>query len=485
MNFFQKQVRRLDNTFGTFLGGRIRTNVRPTETVGHMGTAIFGGFIVENEKESILSDRERYLTFSRILANCPVAAAGVRYFLNLVAGAEWTFIPADHPDGERLAEMAEEIFMDDPQTSWARMVRRAAMYRFYGFSFQEWTARRRDDGVMTFKDIAPRAQITIERWDMNTDGTLRGVVQRNPQNQEETYLPRDKLLYLVDDSLNDSPQGLGLFRHIVEPAKRLERYEQLEGWGFETDLRGIPVGRAPYGELRRQVDAGIIKQEDAERAVAPIEKFVQKHVKTPELGILIDSESFTTTDEAQRPSSQSKFDVSLLEGSQTSLPEMARAIERVNREIARVLGVEAILLGEGDRGSFALAQSKTNQFSLTVNATLNELAEAFAKDLLTVIWQLNGWPEEAMPEMKPEAVEYRDIEQLTQALRDMAQAGAPLILGDPAVNEVRSLLGLSPQDDMIVDLQGVVGGQGANQRQAEGTVNNPEEEMPERGGDDQ
>lgn len=440
-------VRPLENMFQTLLGGG-RNTARPTETVGHMGTAIFGGHVVSNEKDASLADRERYKTFSTILANCSVAAAGVRYFLNLAAAAEWTFEPAEHPEGARYAELIEEMLMKDPATSWARIVRRAAMYRFYGFSLQEWTARRREDGLLTLHDVAPRSQLTIERWDVNTDGTVNGVTQRSPQTSQETYLPRSKLLYMVDDSLSDSPEGLGLFRHIVEPARRLARYEQLEGFGFETDLRGVPVGKAPYAEIRQAIDNGTMTAAQAKAAVAPLEKFVEKHVKNPELGLLLDSEVFTTTDERTAPSAQPKFDLSLLDGGQTALPDMARAIERVNREIARVLGVESIILGDGDAGSHALSKDKTNQFSLTVDSTLAELADAFRDDLVLTLFRLNGWDEAAMPTMTPEAVQYKDVEQVTAALRDMAQAGAMLMPDDPAINDVRALLGVSPIDSL-------------------------------------
>jgi hypothetical protein len=467
-------ARPLENMFQTLLGGSRNANPRPTETLGHMGTAIYGGHVVSNEKDNTLSDQERYRTFSTVLANCSVAAAGVRYFLNLAAKAAWTFDPADHPDGQKYAELVEEMMIDDPVTSWARIVRRAAMYRFYGFSIQEWTARRRDDGLLTLMDVAPRSQATIERWDVLTDGTVQGVTQRNPQDQQETYLPRSKLLYLVDDSLSDSPEGLGLFRHIVGPARRLARYEQLEGFGFETDLRGVPVGRAPYAELRQMVKDGVITEADAKAAVAPLEKFVEKHVKNPELGLLIDSEVFATTDERTSPSSQKKFDLSLLDGSQTSLPDMAKAIERINREIARVLGVESIILGDGDAGSHALSKDKTNQFSLTVDSTLDELADGFREDLMRTLFRLNGWDEDAMPEMKPEAVQYRDIDQITGALRDMAQAGAMLEPDDPAINDVRALLGISPIDDLTRDEDAGLGHNG-------GPPLDPEEdEIPER-----
>ncbi len=466
-------VRPLEENFGGLLGGA-RTAVRPTQVMGAAGTRIYGGFIIETEADGELTDRERYRTFSKILANCSIAAAGIRYFTNLIAKADWNFTPTDHPESVRLSEMAEQMLMEDPATNWKRVVRRACMYRFYGFSFQEWTARRREDGFMTFADIAPRPQITIERWDVNTDGSLNGVVQRNPQNQREIYLPRGKLIYLVDDTLNDSPQGLGLFRHIVQPARRLARYEQLEGFGFETDLRGIPIIYAPYAELRQQLNNNTITVEQFNAAVRPLEEFARKHIKNPELSLILDSDIYVTTDGAQRPSNQQKYRVELLEGGSESREEIAEAIERINREIARIIGVESILLGEGDAGSHALSRDKTNQFSLVVDSTLGEIADSVMSDLLSVLWSLNGWPVEAMPQAQPEAVQYRDIEQIASVLRDMAQAGAVLAPDDPAIDEVRALAGLPPMDDLPNAEDAAL-----SDRTPEDTPDDPEEELPD------
>ena len=200
----------------------------------------------EAEKDPELASRsERYRRYSDILANVSIVAAGTRFFLNLVAKASWSFAASEEDASGEFAERAEAMLTDDPLTPWHRIVRRSAMYRFYGFSIQEWTARRRDDGFLTFADIAPRAQRTIERWDVEDTGRVLGALQRSPQTQEEIYLPREKLLYIVDDTFNDSPEGLGLFRHLAAPARRLKRYEQLEGFGFETDLRGIPSWPSP------------------------------------------------------------------------------------------------------------------------------------------------------------------------------------------------------------------------------------------------
>ena len=438
-----------------------RSGVRSREAYGRPGVAVFGGYVMEPEKDPGLIGTERYRTFSRIMANCAVAGAGVRYFLNLCAKAGWTFQPAEHARGEELAERAEKALTEDPETSWSRIVKRAAMFRFAGFSIQEWVAKRADDGSITIADIAPRAQHTIERWDLDTYGKVLGVGQRSPQDGREYYIPRGKVVYLVDDVLHDSPQGFGLFRHITATARRLARYEQLEGVGYETDLRGVPVGYAPYAELERQVTEEGLEPDKAKAMVAPLEQFVSKHVKgNPELGLTLDSGVYSSVDDAERPSGAKRFGLELLQGDGHGLVEIDKAIERLKREIAMVLGTESLMLGDGDAGSHALSKDKTQQLSLVVDATLKELARAFMKDLLEPLWELNGWPREAMPKLVPETVAFRDVAQIAEALRNVAAAGVDMHVEDEAIAEFFGLLGLTPPDPDLRERDAQLGGDG-------------------------
>lgn len=416
----------------------------PTEAVGVGGTAIYGGHIATTEKDARLTGRQRYETFSNILTNVSIVAAGIRYFLNLVAKAGWRVEPADDsPKAKELADTVKNV-MDNMERPWHRIVRRSAMYRFYGFSVQEWIAKRREDGLMGFEDIEPRPQITIERWDTEPSGKVLGAVQRNPQTMDEHNIPREKLVYLVDDSLSDSPEGLGLLRHCVEPAHRLRRYEQLEGFGFEGDLRGIPIGRGPFTELAKMVKAGTISATQKTALELPLRQFIEQHVKNPQLGMLLDSQPWSTTDEKHSPSGLPQWAIELLDGGTYSLAEVHTAIVRVNTELARILGVEHLLLGaDSAGGAFALSKDKSHNFGLIIDSTLKEIREQYQKDWLGPLWLLNGWPEELKPTLKTEQVAYRDIEQIASVLREMAQAGIVLDREDEAVLEVFDLLGLS------------------------------------------
>ena len=165
-------------------GGSLSQRVPPTRTVGTHGTAIYGGYIQHNEKSPRLTSiYERYRTFSNILANVSIVAAGVRYFVNLIGGATWSFTASKDDTTGEYAERAEQILTKAPDTHWPRVVRRASMYRFYGFSVAEWTAKKHPDGYFTFADIAPRPQNTIEQWNVDRTGKIAGCFAEVAANE--------------------------------------------------------------------------------------------------------------------------------------------------------------------------------------------------------------------------------------------------------------------------------------------------------------
>ena len=433
------------------LGWR-RQRVRPRTTQGAPGYAVYAGYINSGEQNAKLADHERrHQLYRSILVNTSIVGAACRYYLNLVGKAEWSFQPAEG-DGEGMyAERLEEMLTKDPETPWSRIVRAGAMYRYHGFSVQEWTARKREDGVITLADVERRMQHTIERWDVDEDGTIHGIIQQRPQDSQYLYLPRAKCLYLVDDSLSDSPEGIGLLRHLVGPYDRLTRYEQLEGIGFDTDLRGIPKVYAPLDELRRKADEGDDQDGDSNATVDSrlrgLTDFLKKHVRGLQSAVMLDSDIYRSEGDSQNASTTRKWDFDLVTGGQTAMPELAMAIDRLNREMARLMGVEQLMLGETSAGSFALSKDKTNQFYLTVDAAVSAIRDQVVRDIVKPLWMMNGWPDDMMPEIAVEAIRARDVEEISAALRDLAQAGATLELDDPIIDEVREIMGMAVRPD--------------------------------------
>lgn len=417
----------------------------PTKTLGQMGTSVSGGFIVSNERNSTLTGTQKYNQFSDILVNTSIAAASVRYFLNLVGRAGWRFEPSDHEMGQEVADKVQEA-IEGLETPWSRVVRRVSMYRFHGFSVQEWTASRHKDGWLTLSDIQSRPQHTIYRWDLDLTGKVLGLIQLPPNDMREIYIPRGKVVYAVDDSLTDSPEGIGLLRACAEPARRLRRLEQLEGYAFEADLRGIPIARAPLEALDQMVTNGSITQAQRSTMLNSITNFMQTHIRTPNLGLLLDSATYRNRDEASSVSAVQKWSVDLMQSGSTMQADAFRTIERMNREVARIMGTEFLLLGGDGKGSQALSDDKSNAFFLTCDSTVRDVAQVVDKDVVQVLMDLNGWPQEAKPKVKTGDIEFKDVQAITAALKDMALAGAVLPPDDPAIDIIRSELGLPKSD---------------------------------------
>jgi hypothetical protein len=342
-----------------------------------------------------------------------------------------------------------EMIIDDMYDPWSRVMRRQSMYKFNGANLQEKQAKKMTRtgmrGVIGIEAIEQRPMRTIEQWDV-VKSKIYGVVQRDPMTGETIYLERERLFYNVDDLISDTPEGVGLLRHVVEACRTLERYEQLEGYGFETDLRGVPKAFAPIALLQKLVKDKVLTAAEAKAQLAGIKSFIQNHVKSPELGLLVDSTPWTDSGENGTPISLRQWDVELMKTDSSAQQPVHVVIERKNREIARVLGVEYLLLGSGTNGSQALSKDKTQAFSALIQSAVDDIAKQVDNDIVKWIWKKNGWPVDKMPKSKPDAVRLRDVEEVIDTLVKLSQAGAPPIDAG-AVNQVRGMINVVDVED--------------------------------------
>lgn len=418
----------------------------PTKEQGVSGTELIGGYVVTDEADARLTGQNRYRTAADILANVSIVAASTRFFLNLLAKPKWNVESVD--DSQQAKNHAEfvESVINDLDVSWARVVRRSGLFRFHGFGIQEWTAKKRPDGMIGFKSIEPRPQHTIERWDVDDNGNVKGVWQRSPVSGRELFIERDKFVYFVDDTLTDNPEGMGWFRHLVEPAERLKNLLSLEKIGYERDLSGVPVGKAPITAINRAVKNGTLSSSQANSILEGIKNFVQLEIKKKNTGIVLDSQTFEdTTSDGTRTSGVNQWGLELLTSQAGSMEQILKSIQRLNMEMALIIGTENILTGTDGVGSLALSKDKSNNLYLQISSTLGEMTEIFTNDLVKPLWRLNGLPDNMMPKLQAEDVAFKDIEVMAKVLRDMATAGAVLAPDDPAIDDLRTLLGVSPQ----------------------------------------
>lgn len=432
----------LNNLFGA----KPNMSVSPYKEAGVSGTVIYNGMIQDREKNRSLNGIQKFLTYEDILANVTIVSASVRFYTALVANPDWSVEPADDSsEAQYYADLFTEIIHDQDR-SFSSIVRNTSMYKFNGFSVSEMTAKKRDDGIIGLKSIETRPCRTITRWDVDEQGNVVGFIQTKPSTATEIYIPRKKAVYLVDELMTDSPEGFGIFRAIAETANRLRDIQMTEKIGIDRDLRGTPVGRAPIALLNQAMQNGEITKEQFEAATKGLEDLLQTMKKSTDTSILLDSKTYESQSENGRSvSSVAQWDVSLLSGDNAStLSETDKVIRRLNMEIARSMGTESLLVGDGSTGSLALSKDKSRNLMLNVNSTLKDIADQYNKDIIPFLRDLNGWPKELMPKLVPAEISQRDVEEISSFFRDMATSGVPLNRNDKAVEEVFNMVGFTP-----------------------------------------
>lgn len=408
------------------------------------------GGVNNKERNSALRGTRRYQSFRNMAANSHIVRNGVGLYLGLLTRSTWEFVPSEADESGKYAEEARRILLEDPMTSFALIVGYAAMFRFNGYSLQNWWVRRREDGVITLADVERRPLDSIEEILLDRRGKVEGFRQRLFSGGHAD-IPLELSVYLSDMDITDQPEGTGLYRTLYPYWEEAKRYRQLRGYGYETDLRGIPVASFNLQETFDAVKAANPKLTDkevnqiVEKMAGPLAEFAKDHVSNPERGILLDSSVYSTTDEAGRPSTARKQDIKILEGTAKSFSDIEASIQSIQREMALIMGTEQVTLGSDSAGSFALSKVQGEEFGLQVNSSLEMVTDAFTEQLLKPVFELNGWGEEMLPEIKTELPNYFSPVEQASVLSGLN--GLTLHPDDPAIDEVRAAVGLSKQPE--------------------------------------
>lgn len=431
---------------------------RTTTAPGTTGVIATGGYVQTGESQRELVGRQKWLTYANAM-NVAIVATGVRYFGNLLAGTEWHAEPNERggKDAQRGVDIATQGLLRAPlPQAWPFVVRKAAMYRFLGYSLHATGIARRDDGMIVYSDIAHRPQHTIEQW-LRDDETLpfASVVQRSPETNKTYDIKLDECLYCVDNLLSDQPEGVGLLRHVIELVRRLGLFEGLEGSGYFQDIAGLAIARAPLEEIVAGItDVNLAKQkiDDATRAIV---NAVANRVRTPEKQqyLKLDSATYRGSD-ANQITDVKKWGIEVIRGEQENLAQLDKTIQRVGLEIARMLGIEFALVGGGDSaGSYGMHEDKTSMFATNLQTTLTEISHFAGQQLVRRLIALNGLdPDTCTPTLVAEPISTEAIETVTRALANLSLAN--LALNDPARPVLRKRMRLPaelpPEESLLL-----------------------------------
>lgn len=460
MGIFATVGKAISNSFGAL--GASAKEAPVSKPNGGDGVQAYGGFLLSPEARPELTGQLKWITYSNA-TNTAIVATGLRRTLDMLAGTEWHCEPneAGGKDAQRGVDIVTKGLLKAQMAKpWSSVVRKAALYRYYGFSLHEWSASKSAAAKqVVFTDISHRPQYTIDRWDKPSEQMPWQAVSQLTHAGNRWIIPRSRLFYAVDDSLTDSPDGVGLMRHVVELVRRLGVLEGLEGLAYETDLRGMPIGRAPLAKLKAEAanEPGMTEGQ--------IEAFIQRRtqvlraalvgiIKDPSKlqHLLLDSAPYIAADQETFSQIQ-QWGLELLKGESNGVAEVSAAIGRLQLEIARVLGIEFAMVGGNDSaGSHGMHSDKTRFFAQNLQTILSELASFATRDLARVLVGLNGLdPDTATPTLVAEPLSLEAVMETCTSLAELAKAG--LSSDDEAISVIRSRMHLpdppAPSPEMI------------------------------------
>jgi hypothetical protein len=374
--------------------------------------------------------------------NDPIVGAILTAMDLMIRAVPWSVEAENETDKQFL----EDILYNVDSTTWEDFISDVLTFLPYGFSLFEMVAKRRPDGVIALRKLAPRAQWTIDRFDVDDRGDLRGVWQYSAQ--KSTYIPYWKLLHFRTTSINDAPSGRSVLRSAYTAWYMSNQIKNIEAIAIERELNGLPIMRVPADYMAQDADAG-------KQAFMSQLKKIARDVKRNEQGYVILPSDLWADDDGKL-TTKYLVDFSLVASQGTRDIDTGKTILRYQQDMARSAMADFIMLGANDRGSFALSESKADLFLRALEGYLDTIAATLNRKLVPTIWDWNGKDKASMPKIVRGRVAPVKLEELGNFIQKLSLAGAPLFPDDMLEGHLRDIAGLPPIDPNRPEMEPMV-----------------------------
>jgi len=380
------------------------------KTLGFSGLKQFGGIIDEEFHLKLRGDFGQKI-YREMSDNSSTIGAIQYLFEALVRQVDWRVEPSEPSKEARdQAEFVEGCITDMSHTFEDFITEVLSMFKYGWALFEEVYKVRRgpdardaaqrsafDDGKIGWRKLALRAQDTLDRWEFDEDGGLRGMHQQHPSSAKSAFVPIEKSLLFRTTTTKGNPQGRSLYRNAVIDWFYLKRISEIEAIGIERDLAGFPVMEVPIRMLSPDASA-----EDKAQVVALQTLMAQVRRDEREYAIVPPE-----VDEENKPTGY-KFKLLTSGGSRQFDTDKVKTYYK-NSILQSVLA-QFLQLGTGSVGSWALASSQTELFGVAIGAYLGSIASTFTRYGIGRLMEANGVKRELWPTLV-----HGDIESLPLA----------------------------------------------------------------------
>ena len=371
--------------------------------------------------------------------NDPIISAILIAMDQMIRSVPWRFVGED----EWHIKFVEECLHEMEDKTFEEFISEVLSFLPYGFSLFETVAKRRKDGYIVLKKLAPRAQWTIDRFKV-ANNEITGVYQTSGQGQ--AFIPAWKMLHFRTRSVNDQPSGVSVLRGAYTSWYAADNIKRIEAISIERELNGLPMWSLPGAWLSEDAE------EWQKRFVASA-KQIARDVKRNNQGYIIKPSDLWQNDDERGMTSQLtsqqmvRFELVASQGTRDI--DTGKVIMRYQQDMARSAMADFIMLGSNDRGSFALSKSKSDLFLKALEGYLGGISSIINKRLIPRIWAWNGFPPEKMPKIKHGSVAPINLDELGKYIRLLSASKLDLFPNEELTEHLHDIAGLpKPNPDL-------------------------------------
>lgn len=402
---------------------------KPVQELGVSGLNRTGGYIYEEILPELRDEKGRR-ALRLMIDHDPIVGGILLMIESLARQVEFRVDPASQ-DNEDLqnADFIRGCLFDDMSMTFQDTLSEIITFIPWGWEYSEIVYKKRagptpgilqgqplpesvfDDGKIGIRKIAPRAQETLYQWQFDDTGGVQAMVQLAPPVFRPVAIPIEKSLLFRTTARKGNPEGRSVLRNAYEPWFYKRNIQKIEAIGVERDLAGYPVAYVPSAYLGGNADQ--------------FQKSMVEALKKIITGIRRDSDEGAIMPMEYDKDGNPLFKLELMQSGGRREFATGDIIQRHDLRIAMSVMADFILLGSQSVGSFALASSKTNIFSIALGTFLDIICDVINRHLVKRLLALNGIPAAKRPKLMHGDIEDVPLEEIAAFITAMANAGAP------------------------------------------------------------
>lgn len=431
------------------------------QPLGVEGVRVSNGFVHDEFLQKLVGDRGRK-TYRQMRDNDATIGAIMFAIEMLLRNVPWS-VAVDAPEGtpeeqiEGVKNYLESI-MDDMSITWSEFLGNVLTMLTFGWQYTEVVYKRRigpdqkdptrrskyTDGLVGVRKLADRSQETLNRWELDEeDGGVLGMWQDPPNGGQVRFIPIERALLFRPHAFKGSPEGRSVLRSVYKAWYLLKNIQEFESMAIERELNGLPVLYAPDYIVNPAPD-----DTAGQAAKAKCLSLIRDVKLNDQGGVLLPSDLWK--DAEGNPSSSQKMRLELIASNGTRAIDTDKVVRRYQTDIARCVLADFIMLGQSERGGWALSRSKTDLFAAALSGWLGAIAEVLNRFLVPKLWALNAFDQNVMARFVPGKVAPEDLTEISDFIDKLARAGFTIAPDDELENHLRTVAGL-PEKQIIAE----------------------------------